>query len=130
MRQIFLYILCILVLSGCAVNPVTGDRELAFISESQEIAIGAENYIPSRQMQGGEYSIDPDLAEYVREVGDRMARVADRRLPYEFVVLNNSTPNAWALPGGKIAVNRLRLQRAILYGFFAHALQPFLELGS
>jgi predicted Zn-dependent protease len=27
-------------------------------------------------------------------------------LPYEFVVLNNSVPNAWALPGGKIAINR------------------------
>ena len=27
-------------------------------------------------------------------------------MPYEFVVLNSSVPNAWALPGGKIAVNR------------------------
>jgi predicted Zn-dependent protease len=27
-------------------------------------------------------------------------------LPYEFAVLNNSVPNAWALPGGKIAINR------------------------
>jgi len=27
-------------------------------------------------------------------------------LPYEFVVLNNDVPNAWALPGGKIAINR------------------------
>jgi predicted Zn-dependent protease len=27
-------------------------------------------------------------------------------LPYEFTVLNNSVPNAWALPGGKIAINR------------------------
>jgi len=105
-RKIFLYIICLVFFSGCAVNPVTGDRELALISESQEIAIGAENYIPSRQMQGGEYAIDPDLTEYVHEVGNRMARVADRQLPYEFVVLNNSTPNAWALPGGKIAVNR------------------------
>jgi predicted Zn-dependent protease len=32
--------------------------------------------------------------------------VSDRELPYEFVVINDSTPNAWALPGGKIAVHR------------------------
>ncbi len=32
--------------------------------------------------------------------------VKDRKLPFEFTVLNNSVPNAWALPGGKIAVNR------------------------
>jgi predicted Zn-dependent protease len=89
MNRLLLYIICLVFLSGCAVNPVTGDRELTFISESQEIAIGAENYIPSRQMQGGEYAIDPGLTEYVREVGNRMARVADRQLPYEFVVLNN-----------------------------------------
>ncbi len=39
-------------------------------------------------------------------MGQKLAAVADRRLPYEFVVLNSSVPNAWALPGGKIAVNR------------------------
>ena len=34
-------------------------------------------------------------------------KVSDRtKLPYEFVVLNNSVPNAWALPGGKIGINR------------------------
>ena len=34
------------------------------------------------------------------------AAVADRPLPYEFVVLHNGELNAWALPGGKIAINR------------------------
>jgi predicted Zn-dependent protease len=42
----------------------------------------------------------------VQQVGNRLAAVSDRKLPYEFTVLNNSVPNAWALPGGKIAVNR------------------------
>jgi predicted Zn-dependent protease len=32
--------------------------------------------------------------------------VTERQLPYEFVVLNSSVPNAWALPGGKLAINR------------------------
>lgn len=106
MHNIFLIILGFVFLTGCAINPVTGDRELALISESQEIALGEENYVASRQMQGGDYEIEPELAAYVSEVGNRLAKVADRQLPYEFVVLNNSTPNAWALPGGKIAVNR------------------------
>src|SRR5690606_22229337 len=48
----------------------------------------------------------PELTAYVNGVGQKLAAVADRKLPYEFVVLNNSVPNAWALPGGKIAVNR------------------------
>jgi predicted Zn-dependent protease len=95
-----------LMLSGCATNPVTGERELGLVSESQEIAIGEEQYLPSRQMQGGDYRLDPALTEYVSGVGQRLAANSDRKLPYEFVVLNDSSPNAWALPGGKIAVNR------------------------
>jgi predicted Zn-dependent protease len=92
--------------AGCVINPVTGDRELALVSADQEIAIGEQQYAPSQQMQGGDYSLDPQLTTYVRGVGEKLAAVSDRALPYEFVVLNSSVPNAWALPGGKIAVNR------------------------
>lgn len=91
---------------GCTVNPVTGDREITLVSEEQEIQIGAQNYAPMRQAQGGEYDVDPGLTRYVSGVGQKLAAVSDRELPYEFVVLNNSVPNAWALPGGKIAINR------------------------
>jgi predicted Zn-dependent protease len=94
------------LLSGCVINPVTGDRELALVSADQEIAIGEQQYAPSQQMQGGDYALDPELRSYVAGVGQRLAAVSDRQLPYEFVVLNSSVPNAWALPGGKIAVNR------------------------
>jgi beta-barrel assembly-enhancing protease len=93
-------------MAGCVINPVTGDRELALVSADQEIAIGEQQYEPSQQMQGGEYTLDPELTSYVASVGQKLAAVSDRQLPYEFVVLNSSVPNAWALPGGKIAVNR------------------------
>lgn len=92
--------------SGCAVNPVTGRRELTVVSESYELDIGRKNYGPSRQMQGGDYKVDEALTAYVNGIGQKLAAVSDRRLPYEFVVINNSTPNAWALPGGKLAINR------------------------
>ena len=93
-------------LSGCAVNPVTGKPDFIVVSEAQELAIGAQNYAPMQQAEGGLYDIDPELTAYVRDVGNKLAAVSDRPLPYEFVVLNNSVPNAWALPGGKIAINR------------------------
>lgn len=96
----------IVFLAGCAVNPVTGKNELMLLDETQEINMGATQYEPSQQSQGGRYMSDPDLALYVSEIGQRLARVADRSLPYEFVIIDDSTPNAWALPGGKIAVNR------------------------
>ncbi|MFT6275804.1 MAG: putative Zn-dependent protease [Halioglobus sp.] len=92
---------------ACSVNPVTGKNQLSLVSTNQELAIGEKNYLPSQQSQGGQYLIDSGVQAYVAEVGRRLALVSDApNLPYEFVVLNNSVPNAWALPGGKIAVNR------------------------
>ena len=98
--------LAVLMLAGCAVNPVTGDREFSLVSEEWELEVGDEHYPLMRQMEGGDYALDRELVEYVREVGQRVAAEADRDLPYEFTVLNSSVPNAWALPGGKIAINR------------------------
>ena len=94
-------------LAGCSVNPVTGERQLSIIPENQEWSMGAEQYKPTQQTQGGLFYLDPELTVYIREVGMKLAAVSDRPdLPYDFVVLNSSVPNAWALPGGKIAINR------------------------
>ena len=93
-------------LTACGVNPVTGEKEIQFVSEAQELAIGRQQYAPMRQVEGGDFDVLPELTTYVNGVGQKLAAVSDRKLPYEFVVLDNSVPNAWALPGGKIAVNR------------------------
>jgi len=92
--------------AACAVNPVTGDRELMLVSGEQDIAMGEQMYAPMQQSQGGAHDIDSGLTKYVSAVGMKVAQASGIDLPYEFVVLNNSVPNAWALPGGKIAVNR------------------------
>lgn len=94
------------LVTACGVNPLTGERELQFISPAHEIKIGQQNYLPARQTQGGDYLVDSELSLYVNSIGQKLAQVSDRDLPYEFTVLNNSVPNAWALPGGKIAINR------------------------
>jgi len=96
-----------LTLGGCVVNPVTGKNQLSLMSPQEEIAQGEKNYGPSQQSQGGQYTVDPALTTYVQSVGKKLAAVSDRPdLPYEFVVLNNDVPNAWAMPGGKLAINR------------------------
>lgn len=104
--------LTLLALTACGVNPVTGKKEIQFISEAREVQLGAQNYGPMRQSEGGDYVLMPELTEYVNEVGQKLVAhnrsilVTERKLDFEFTVLNNSVPNAWALPGGKIAVNR------------------------
>ena len=106
-HALFAALIISISLAGCGTNPVTKKKEFQFISQEKEIAIGQQNYSPARQSQGGDYILDPELTTYVQQVGKKLAVVSDRPdLPYEFVVLNDSVPNAWAMPGGKIAFNR------------------------
>jgi predicted Zn-dependent protease len=108
MRPRLIFLLLVLHLAACTVNPVTGERNFQVYGADWELQVGAEMYAPMKQSQGGEYILDPELTSYVQEVGDRLAARARRKdlLDFEFSVLNDSTPNAWALPGGKIVVNR------------------------
>ena len=107
MRKATIFLLLsLLIATGCSINPVTGQREFVMMSTAQEIEMGKQNYSPMQQSQGGVYDVDPELTAYVQRVGQNVASQSGVNLPYEFVVLNNSVPNAWALPGGKIAVNR------------------------
>jgi predicted Zn-dependent protease len=94
------------LVAACATNPVTGEKDLMLVGAGAELEIGRKNYAPMRQAEGGDYAMDPRLTAYVQQVGQRVAAVSPNKLPYEFTVLNNSIPNAWALPGGKIAINR------------------------
>lgn len=111
MRVSHLLISCLIValpwLTACTVNPVTGEQQFTLMTPAEEISIGEQQYPPSLQSQGGVYRVDPALNDYVNRIGQKLAAYSDRpELPYEFVVLNNDVPNAWALPGGKIAINR------------------------
>lgn len=99
------FVLATLLVAACVTNPVTGERNLGLVSEPQEIQLGQENYVPTQQMTGGPYNLDPELTRYVNNIGQKLARSSDRELPYEFVVINSDVPNAWALPGGKIGIN-------------------------
>ncbi len=109
MRRLLIILLSLsFTLVGCSTNPVTGEKNfiLPNLDENWERQVGQQMYAPMRQSQGGDYLLDPALTDYVEDVGERLAAQASRQFAYEFHVLNDSTPNAWALPGGKIVVNR------------------------
>lgn len=109
MRKLLLSVFVVLLgLSGCSVNPVTGERNFQIYGTAWEQQVGSQMYAPMKQSQGGDFILDPDLTAYVQGVGNRLANQARRKseLEYEFSILNDSTPNAWALPGGKIVINR------------------------
>jgi predicted Zn-dependent protease len=93
------------LLQGCAVNPVSGDREFVLVSESQEIAMGAQGAESVAQTIG--LVDDAGLQAYIQGLGDRMAADSERpELPWSFSVLDDPTPNAFAFPGGYIFITR------------------------
>ncbi len=93
------------VLAACATNPVTGRREISLVSEGQEIQMGQE---AAQQVEAQLGLVDDaDLQAYVRRVGLELARQSERpNLPWRFGVIDDPTPNAFALPGGPIYITR------------------------
>jgi predicted Zn-dependent protease len=96
---------CAALAGGCAVNPVTGERQLALISEGQEIQMGQQG---ARDVVA-QIGLVPDqaLQDYVSRLGMQMARASERPgIPWQFGVVDDPTPNAFALPGGPIYFTR------------------------
>jgi predicted Zn-dependent protease len=102
------FILCfslILLSVCCAVNPVTGKRELSLISERDEIALGKQTDAEI-SAQYGVYD-DSALLAYVQRVGQSMTSHTHRpHLTYHFAILDAPVVNAFAVPGGYIYVTR------------------------
>ena len=96
----------LLITAGCATNPVTGKSQVVLISEPQEVEMGKQYYPLTNQMGEG---VTPhrDIQALVQQVGQKMAKNSERPdLPWEFNVVDDNTPNAYALPGGKISITR------------------------
>jgi predicted Zn-dependent protease len=94
----------LLLLAACATTPVTGRQSFNLFDPAEDVALGREAYA---QVLEGERLITsgPQLAQ-VREVMGRLVAVADD-VGYEWRVElldDDDTVNAFALPGGKMAV--------------------------
>ena len=92
-------------MTGCATNPVTGQRQLSLVSEGQEIQMGRDGAAQVEAQIG--LVEDAALQQYVQRIGRSLAATSERpNLPWNFGVVNDPTPNAFALPGGFIYVTR------------------------
>ena len=108
---------------SCALNPVTGKRELMLMSSSDELAMGQQT---DPQILGtyGKYE-DADLARYVSALGKRLGALSHQpNLAYTIQVLDSPVVNAFAVPGGYVYLTRGILaylnDEAELAGVVAH----------
>ena len=103
-RLLILLSLFIVGLS-CAVNPVTGKKEIMLMSEEAEIAMGFQ-YDPEVVKTFGLYE-DAKLQAFITEKGEQMAKISHRpNLAFHFRVLDSPVVNAFAGPGGYVYFTR------------------------
>lgn len=94
-----------LIVASCAVNPVTGKKQLMFMSESQEVAMGSQ-YDPQVIATFGEYQ-HPKMATFVQNQANEMGKLSHRpNLQYHVKLLDSPVVNAFAVPGGYIYLTR------------------------
>ena len=111
---------------GCAIDPVTGKKQLMLVSEDQEIQIDKQ-YTPFQFSADYGVTQDKALNNYIDQVGKQMAARTHRpHMPYNFQVVNATYVNAYAFPGGSIVATRgilLKLENeAELAGLLGHEL--------
>src|SRR6266446_2570766 len=110
----FLLAICLIapLLAACESAPVTGRSQLMLVSENEERQMGERTYnqLLSREPQ----SHDGTASAMVKRVGHSIAQAAENppakmwkapHYDWEFRTINKNVPNAFCLPGGKIAVN-------------------------
>jgi predicted Zn-dependent protease len=96
-------VICIVV--SCAVNPVTGKRQLMLMSEAREVQMGAE-YDPQVIATFGEYK-DEQTLSLLQSKADAMGLISHRpKLKYHVKILDSPVVNAFAVPGGYIYFTR------------------------
>ena len=102
-RLTILLVLLLGILVSCETVPITGRTQINLISEADEVKMGAQAY---QEVTGkAKVSGEPVANAQVKRVAQRIIAVSDKPdLPWEVKVIEEAQANAFALPGGKIAV--------------------------
>lgn len=103
LRPLCASLIAVLGIAACSRVEGTNRQQLLLTSAAQENQMGVQAYADVKKEE--KPCTDPETVAFVERVARRVAAMApDRGFTYEFVVLESDTPNAFCLPGGKVAV--------------------------
>jgi metalloendopeptidase OMA1, mitochondrial len=103
--RIIFFLLLIFLFVSCREAPVTERKQLILIPESSEMRLGEDAF--RKIIKQSKLSKNQAIVDKVKEVGNRMAKASNHaNYKWEFIVIeDDSTVNAFCLPGGKIGVH-------------------------
>ncbi len=92
--------------AGCAKHqvPITKRNQLMLLSKVDEVKIGDKNF--AGMIKKLKISHDKEKIEMINRVGKRLTdNMGNKRVNFEFILVENDSVNACALPNGKVIVN-------------------------
>ncbi|MEN8256227.1 MAG: M48 family metallopeptidase [Verrucomicrobiota bacterium] len=109
----FITLVSLSVLSGCSTVPIIGRKQMSLIPPGQMIVQSAASY--REVVSEGPLSTNLEQTETVRRVGRRISAAVEQYFrdqgqmeplagfDWEFNLIEEDVPNAWCMPGGKVA---------------------------
>jgi len=93
-----------IIVVACTAVPDTGRQQFNVLNPGEEARLGLTEF--EKMKQSKPVSHDPAMNAAARRVGERLARVMPvPNAQWEFIVFEDATPNAFALPGGKVGIH-------------------------
>ena len=109
MKVFIQLVLIIFLLHACSTTPISDRKSFILIPMAQEISLGKQAYKSALKDQKD--SDSKHLTKLLRRVGKRIVKVSHQpNLDWEFRLIDSKEMNAFALPGGKVAVYTGMLQ--------------------
>ncbi len=111
-KQITSVIIIAVMAIACSKVPITGRSQLNLFPESQMADMGLTNY--SAFLKEAKLSTNQEQSALVKKVGSKIAAAVEKYLndnglsshvdnfSWEFNLVDDETPNAWCMPGGKV----------------------------
>lgn len=94
------------ILTGCSVNPVTGQRQLVLMSTAEEQQLDQQSAPHQFSADYGRVQ-DAALQQYITQVGQGIGSRSHRpEMPYSYNALNANYINAYTFPAGSIGITR------------------------
>lgn len=114
LKKLFFISVISVFLIACTNAPISGRKQLLLVSEQEMIT---QSYSQYREVIAHSKVLNNSNSKLVKKVGNRIANAVERyfrehpeqrtsqfKYQWEFNLIENKVPNAWCMPGGKVAV--------------------------
>ncbi len=115
MKKLFFFVAATMLLTACSSVPLTGRKQLLLVSDSEVLSLSSTSF--TEYMKTAKESTNKTNTALVVKVGKKIAAAVEAYLKangleaevanyaWEFHLVQDTVPNAFCMPGGKIVVN-------------------------